>query len=276
VSSHGWEEEAAAAGRGLSPAEEAGRAVRPGDHAWARLPAFQRRVARALAVVERAARLGAVGVCVSGGKDSTVLLDLVRRVLPGAPAAWYDSGAELTGTRELVASYGAEVIPVEPSLPELCRRGHYWGHEGHTGPTEAIDFEEALVYAPARRFRARHGLAVLALGLRAGESGGRRASARARGELYWCGYDGAWHLCPLAWWGEDDVWAYLASRGLRYHPAYDRMAALGVPRAGQRVGPALGLAGAATEGRFALLRRIDPALFSRLAAEFPGIRRSYT
>ena len=48
---------------------------------------------------------GKVYVSFSGGKDSTVLLDLVRRVYPDVPAVFSDTGLEFPEIREFVKSF---------------------------------------------------------------------------------------------------------------------------------------------------------------------------
>jgi len=45
---------------------------------------------------------GAVYVSFSGGKDSTVLLDLVRRIYPDVPAVFCDTGLEYPEIRDFV------------------------------------------------------------------------------------------------------------------------------------------------------------------------------
>ena len=47
---------------------------------------------------------GKVYVSFSGGKDSTVLLDLVRRIYPDVPAVFIDTGLEYPELREFVKS----------------------------------------------------------------------------------------------------------------------------------------------------------------------------
>lgn len=243
------------------------RAVTAADLAYARTQRFTRAVSRAQAVIDVAATHGRIGVSVSGGKDSTVALALVRSVVPDAPAAWFDSGAELSGTAELVARQGAVRLAPVLDLPEMCRRCGWWGTEP-TEPGVIYDILETLIYEPAHRFADQARLAVMTLGLRAHESHGRRMNAFRRGALYWCEVDQWWTCCPLTWWTDADVWAYIAVHELPYHPAYDVMARLGVPRRAQRIGTVLG-GKTARFGSIARTKQIDPALYNRLAAEFP-------
>ncbi|MFA5636875.1 MAG: phosphoadenosine phosphosulfate reductase family protein [Anaerovoracaceae bacterium] len=247
------------------------RVIREEDYLRGRLAPFRRRVDRALALIGGAAP--PLGVAFSGGKDSTVVLDLVRRVFPDAVAGFYDSGAELADTMALVSvTPNVVTVPADGGgLIELCRQNGYWGHEPEAPSPCVVDFGEALIFAPARRFAREHGLHTVALGLRAGEAVVRRINARVKGEHYQV-TDGAWHLCPLQWWTGDDVWAYIASRDLPYNAAYDKMDDLGIPRERQRISTALGT-DAAAFGRYVYLKHIDPELWNRLAAEFPLIRK---
>jgi len=231
-------------------------------------------VSAALQVIEQAATKGKVGVSYSGGKDSTVTWDLVRQIVPGAPAAFFDCGCEYDETYEAVRYYGATVIKSEKSLIELCQYGGYWGYDKPEDPDAEVDFFDFMVREPSEYFVESFDLQVITMGLRAQESGGRRMSAYKRGTLYSVA-DGTWHCCPLAHWTHDDIWAYIAGKGLYYNKIYDKMAALGIPREKWRVSALLGLCGARTEQRYVYLRQLAPRLFNKLAAMFPKIV-SYT
>lgn len=214
---------------------------------------------------------GRIGVSYSGGKDSTVTLALVREQCPDAPAAFYDSGCEHPGTYEMVAHYGVRTIVPEMSLVEMCKYGGYWGHPNPVDPDAEFDFFAFLVAEPSWRFICEDALQVVAMGLRGQESAGRQMNARQRGELYYIARREVWHLCPLARWRDADVWAFIASEGLAYNPAYDKMAALGIPREHWRVGMLLGMARMGKE-RYSWLRQMEPALWNRLVADFPRIK----
>ena len=59
---------------------------------------------------------GMVYVAFSGGKDSTVLLDLVWSLYPNVPAVFADTGNELESVLEFVRSYEDRVVWVKPKM----------------------------------------------------------------------------------------------------------------------------------------------------------------
>lgn len=70
--------------------------------------------------------LGKVYVSFSGGKDSTVLLDLVRRIYPEVPAVFCDTGLEFPEIREFVKSFdNVEIIRPETSFKKVIEEEGY-------------------------------------------------------------------------------------------------------------------------------------------------------
>ena len=58
---------------------------------------------------------GMVYVAFSGGKDSTVLLDIVRRIYPDVPAVFSDTGLEFPEVRQFAMSQ-KNVVVVRPEM----------------------------------------------------------------------------------------------------------------------------------------------------------------
>lgn len=249
-------------------------AITSADRLWSTRHQFKRRVDAALELIQQATQHGTVGIAYSAGKDSTVLFDLIRQVIPDAPAAHFDSGAEYAWTYDLVRELGVETITPEMSIIELARYAQAWGYranETEENEYRRVDYDEFLIYEPFARFAEKYNLGVVGLGLRGQESYGRMMNVRTHGDLYYAKYNDMWHLCPLARWKTEDIWAYIASRGLAYNKAYDLMAQHRIPRESWRVSTLLSYEGARQGGRFSALRQIDPERFYALAEEFPDL-----
>jgi phosphoadenosine phosphosulfate reductase len=246
-----------------------GSALLQEDEVWSRLDGFRRRVDQSLEVIAEAAKVGRLGVCFSGGKDSTVVVDLVRRVVPGVDSAFFDSGCELASTMQIVRSVGSETIHPRLTMLDMARYAGWWGYADPVDRGCPFNAKLIVIDEPAETFVVRRRLRVLCDGLRAEESSSRRRNASTRGTLYE-GADRTWRCSPIAHWKLQDVWAYIASRGLQYNVAYDRMMDARIPRESQRVATLLGARGSGW-GRHALLRRAEPERWSELAAEFPGL-----
>lgn len=244
-----------------------GAALRDEDLVVAELSRFRSRVDRALETIAKAAKEhGPIGVAFSGGKDSTVTLDLVRRVIPAAPCALFDSGTEFSETIAMAQSVGAEIVTPRMSMLDMARYAGWWGHRSPVDKGCEFDAKAVLIQEPSEAFVVRRRLRTMAHGVRSEESTSRSKHA-SRGELYQ-GADRTWYLMPVLWWTVGEIWAYIASRGLRYHPHYDAMARAGVPRESQRVSGALGERGSGW-GRHVMLRQLAPRIWSQLASEFP-------
>lgn len=234
-------------------------ALRREDLVWAKLDVHKRRVERSL------------GVSFSGGKDSSCVLDLVRREFPAAPVAFFDSGCELDSTMEIVHAERAEIVVPRMSILDMARYAGWWDYERPTDKGCAFDAKRVIIEEPSEAFVVRRGLRAIAHGVRAEESPSRGKHIGLRGELY-LGADRTWYCMPLAQWKIEDVWAYIASRELRYNAAYDTMADAGIERRDQRVATLLGNRGAGW-GRHAFLKRFSPDRWRQIVAEFPGLAR---
>ena len=174
---------------------------------WSRRPEFERRVASTSALIEYYVGLGECVVAFSGGKDSTVLLNLTLKVDPAMDVFHWDHGSQLMPReiqKEIIANargIGAKNLFVESSrLVEredmrVNWRGWY-----------------RVFWGCLARVNREHGWVYQFVGLRKEEGCKRSAKINhpAKGEVY-----------PLADWSYLDVWAYITSRNLPYPKVYD-------------------------------------------------------
>lgn len=228
-----------------------------------RLPAYQRLVARSLLLIESwLACCQQPTVSVSGGKDSSVMLDLVRRVSPEVVAIHHHDEWLLPETEVYLRT-----VPNLIQLAHTCR---------HTDYFTAWDYAEAPPHLPAgvvwcegraTTWCLKHGYDAVAIGLRADENTYRRLHIKARGQLFWCQKNTQWYCYPMAWWKTRDIWAYIRERNLPYNAAYDRLLELGAPASYQRLGP---MATARATGTLQWLRAGWPELFYRFRQCYPA------
>ncbi|MEE3755372.1 phosphoadenosine phosphosulfate reductase family protein [Mycobacterium intracellulare] len=230
----------------------------------------------------------------SGGKDSTVVVDLARQVDSNVPVAFFDSGLLFPETVQYVERLVDEwrlnfqVIPAEPDLlTALVACGGF----DHDAPDRLLGVElaELMITRPAAEAHRRHGPGNL-WGVRAEESPGRQAlyrrqlaaEARARrgdsrekvraaaGGIV-RRVDGTVTYGPIWDWQPSHVFEYLAGRGIEPNPLYDKLAKLGVPPGKIRVDSIINPA-KLSNGHTGFLQVGWPDLFDRLALALPRLR----
>lgn len=227
----------------------------------ARLPRYRRLVAQAQEIISDALeRMAHPYVAFSGGKDSTVVLHLVRAIAPDTVAAWGDDEWNLPETMALIEQ-----------TPNLVRRASRIQHaEWFTSwDSDNPQLPDGTVWVEGHMaFERERGHDGVFMGLRADENSRRRHYLRRFGTLHYATSNEIWQCNPLAWWSAMDVWAYLYANQVPYNTAYDKLQAMGLPLDRQRIGP-LANARVLGYGQISILKRGWPDLYNRFAAAYP-------
>jgi phosphoadenosine phosphosulfate reductase len=224
---------------------------------WAQTKQHKARVRQAMGIVGYAFETVPIWhVAFSGGKDSTVVMDLVRQVMAyDVPAVWSDDEWWLPETGEYM---------------DRCRADGINLHQIRTNDSHAEFFQISGDWDGIQDYARQNGLGSVFLGLRAEESAARRLHLKSHGWLFESKQDGFWHCNPLHNWTWQDVWGYISSRDLDYNRAYDRLEEIGVPPERQRIGP-LAVEKVLAYGQMAILKRGWPEVFNRFAEAHPEV-----
>lgn len=230
----------------------------------------------------------------SGGKDSTVVVDLARQVDAHIPVVFYDSGLQFPETLQYLEDVARawrldfHVIPAEPDLLTVLIAG---GGFDHGAPDRRLkgQLADIMITGPAAQAHARYGRGSL-WGVRAEESHGRRmlyrrglaaeTAARARtsspdavrsefGGIVRRA-EGTITYGPIWDWQRTHVFEYLAGRGIEPNPLYRKLADLGVPEPQIRVDSIID-ASKLSNGHIAWLQKGWPEMFDRLATALPRL-----
>lgn len=230
----------------------------------AALPEFKRRVVEAQRLIERMLEVASAPyVALSGGKDSTVVRDLVCRQTPDTPCIYVDDEWRLPETDAYLSAI--------PNLRRVAKRGEH--AEWFTAWDEKKPSDAEWLgddYRPDWA-RATLGYDGCFLGLRIEENTRRRLYLRRYGPLHFNQRRDAWQCSPIAKWSTADVWTYILSRDIPCNTAYDVLERIGVPLEEQRIGP-FAVERALGYGQLAILKRGWPDLFNRFAEKYPEAR----
>ena len=176
----------------------------------------------------------------SGGKDSTVLLDLVRRFDPGAVVNFNNTGVEFPETLRFVKEIqGRWSLNLHVTRPDRSRDfwwcleefgyplfgkwfarrrfGSWRSEKQHKVMTSGARVSPSCCYyckeKPALDLYGDLGVDVVFLGIMAGESRRRRFNWCDYGDVRWNKHEQRWKIHPLSVWLEEDI--------LEYHKRFD-------------------------------------------------------
>ena len=220
---------------------------------WCRTKHYQSKLAQSRQVVREALETKLkYYIAVSGGKDSTVVYNLVKEQSDCIFGVWSDEEFYLPETKEYIDSLD-NVHQVRDNQPH-CK---WFKTEG--------DYERMPDYPYSL------GCRLAFIGLRKQENSRRRIYLNKNGMLHYVKKYDQWSCNPIANWTWEDVWTYIHSNKLDYNRAYDVLDRIGIHPGKQRIGPfanrlALGY------GQLAILKRGWPNEFNRFAAKYPEAR----
>jgi 3'-phosphoadenosine 5'-phosphosulfate sulfotransferase (PAPS reductase)/FAD synthetase len=158
-------------------------------------------------------------IAFSGGKDSTVLLHLVRKVSPDIKVVFHDTGVEARQTYDYIKTM-PEIIITKPNTTfyEVVKKYGWPGFKAqhHDGNKCCVYLKEK----PAKELNKKMGFDLTFLGLTIHESRNRFLLLKSRGWLY-RKKDGMWKCYPIWDWTEKDVWDYIKENNIPYNKGYD-------------------------------------------------------
>jgi 3'-phosphoadenosine 5'-phosphosulfate sulfotransferase (PAPS reductase)/FAD synthetase len=207
------------------------------------------------------ARIKNPSVAFSGGKDSTVVLHIVRSIHPKCPAHYSHPEYELDETRALLNA-----------TQNLCQYAYRNRHaDWFTAWENPSIIPDGVVWFDGKTSAAwavDNGIDGVAVGIRAEENAYRRIVIRKMGALFYAWNKRIWQSWMIHNWTVEDVWAYILSNDVPYNQAYNRMDDANIPLKDQRIGPFANRR-ALDRGQLTILRTVFPEQFNRFAATHP-------
>jgi 3'-phosphoadenosine 5'-phosphosulfate sulfotransferase (PAPS reductase)/FAD synthetase len=212
-------------------------------------------------------------VSMSWGKDSMVLLWLVRRLGLTLPVIWFDGGLydehpdTAAFAQAVCEHWGITMHIARPEIP-LVEQWRRFGVPTGRATREDDAYTQQFVGA-LRRESERLGCDGALLGMRGDESVVRRAFVfKRRGHTYYVQRDRTWHCSPLWNWSTSDVWTLIDDAHIPVHPVYRQT------RFQRREQIRLGVhaeTAFAHWGSLAHFRHYYPHLWNQLCLEFPEV-----
>ena len=178
-------------------------------------------------------------VACSFGKDSLVVLDMVRRIQPDIPVVFNNTGVEYPDTlklrNRLKREWNLNLIEVRPLEIKPSKGSGRWTFwkvverygfpiGQRRGATATGKCCYRLKKAPMKRAMKQHGWDLVIDGMTIVESRQRYLQLHQYVDVYGYRYNKAWgchKLSPILNWTPGDVWDYIEKYNLPYNKYYD-------------------------------------------------------
>lgn len=165
----------------------------------------------------------------SGGKDSLVVLDLVRKITL-VKALFCNTGNEYIETVPYSLSF-PDVIELKPEKSFWqCVKEYGLPENKRTGKRHGSACCFWLKEKPLKKYFTENNVDLAFIGLTSDESRQRMMTLKRMGAYYYHKSDKNFKCHPIHDWSSQDVWNYIGLNKLKYNPIYD----MGIPRCGCR------------------------------------------
>ena len=183
---------------------------------------FQVKLERARKLVKLYANRNACVSC-SFGKDSTVVLYLVRDVNPQIPVVFNNTGVQYRETYEfkefLKREWNLNLIETKPVKSFWQVAEEYGLADGRKKSDRCCDYLKEI---PFRKVIKEYGFKFCFTGITALESRLRMFVACERGQVYYSRKDGIWKIHPILYWTSEEVWQFIKDNDIPVNPAYQK------------------------------------------------------
>lgn len=169
-------------------------------------------------------------IAFSGGKDSLIVLDLVRQIRPDIEAVFCNTGNEYKETVPYARSF-ENVTELHPEKSFMqCFKEYGLPQMKSKAKSHGNQCCNWLKEKPATEYYLNVGVDLVFTGLTSDESRNRMMFLKRMGHTYFYKRDKYNKCHPIYNWSEEEVWLYIKMNKLAYNPIYD----MGIPRCGCR------------------------------------------
>ncbi len=169
-------------------------------------------------------------IAFSGGKDSLVVLDLVRSINLDVVGVFEDTGNEYPETLDFISTI-ENIVELTPEISFWdCARKYGLPVMKSKAKSHGNQCCKHLKEYPFKKYCKENEPDLVFTGLTADESRNRMMMLKRMGNYYWHKSEKIYKCHPIADWSDQDVWDYIKLKNLDYNKVYD----FGVPRCGCR------------------------------------------